>query len=301
MKILVIAKQTKLEWDAMNRRKTEREVIEEYKREGANWEAIVASHKHQNEMRANFSDVIQPLELLDVGDFARHHKYFLKEKWDLVISLGGDNSFTRVSHFLTDTPLLGVTVDPARSHGALNSEKVSSLEDIQRIAQCLKGGFSVEEWTRIECELNGKKQLPLATSEIFLGERLRKNMSRHIVEDRYNNVEQKCSGLIVATGAGSTGWMKSAKWQARPYLFMPPSRVDRFLNWYTTELFNRKSESEGYGWISATPASGSHELKLTSLNDDGIISIDSWEEKKFNRGAVAKIRIGKPLKVAKLK
>lgn len=293
MKPLFVVKPSKIEWDAYNSGKSREEIIDGYKRDGANWQVIMDSDFRQQEVRRGFVSAFYPdLEMVSLSEFVKTHKQLLETgKFDVVISLGGDNSFTRVSHFLEDVPILGITSDPINSVGALNSEK-ANIETILKVKRCLAGGnFYFEEWTRIECELNGKKQLPFATSEIFLGERLRKNMSRHILTDRKGNSrEQKCSGLLVCSGAGSTGWFNSCS------EYLPYKPTEREIRYVVTELFRKQRTEHPDDELLE-----GEEISVTSLNDDGIISIDSWEEKPFNRGAVAKIRAGKPLKVMKLK
>jgi hypothetical protein len=58
--------------------------------------------------------------------------------------------------------------------------------------------------------VDGKPLSHLALCDAFVGERDRCVMSRPVLHFRRHREEQKSSGLLVVTGAGSTGWYRSA-------------------------------------------------------------------------------------------
>ncbi len=298
MKKLLVYKHSKLEWDAHLTGLTRAQLIRKYESEGANVAAITKADEHQREVREWME------EALKCGSESLEDFTLLGScNNDLVISLGGDNSFTRVSQFCRGhTTIVGINSDPDRSVGHMLQGKIYSRKDAEEIAEKLhRYSYTIEEWARVGCKINGRIIRP-ATSELFLGEKLRKNMSRHVLEHRLidvrhkrgwevpetNKQEQKCSGLIVATGAGSTGWLMSAS---------------QWSPWASTEKELRYMASEPYGRIDWTHYSDciypTDTLKITSLNDDGVISVDSWEEWQFNRGSVAEIGFAEPLKVMK--
>jgi hypothetical protein len=289
MKILIVSKYSKLEWDSKQLGIPADQLVNKYQDEGANHLSILAAHNHQWNVRNWFKDKFWNADFIMLSELEKKPALaFSHSKYDLILALGGDNSFTRISHFLEDTPILGVNNDPERSAGCLTSFKVDSESSVVDLKTKLRSfEYTVEEWPRIEATVNGEA-MRLATSEVFLGERLRKNMSRHIFENSYNPVakaEHKCSGMIICNGAGSTGWNRSAGGQ-------PFKKTDGYLHWLLTEPYQPAKISNFDGWIKEDEY-----LKITSLNDDGIISIDSWDERAFNRGTVAEVRLGNPLKV----
>lgn len=286
MNILVITKHSKLEWEEKSLGLTRDELLKKYSSEKANLSAIVKSHEKQIEVRNTFSAVFPNASFTMLEDANKQ----VLDVYDLIIVLGGDNSLTKVSHYIHSTPILAINSDPERSVGCLTRYAISSTQDVYDLAELIDfSEFTIEQWPRLEAVVDGKIITP-ATSEYFLGERLRKNMSRHVLVYRGKEGEQKCSGLIVATGAGSTGWYNSSmksmtKWK-------PTDKLARFV---ATELYKRDYEG---GTITSGPIVDGEELKIYSLNDaDGHVSIDSWEECPFPRGSEARIYLGKPLNV----
>ena len=302
-KKLLVYKQSKLEWDALLLGTSIKMLMKKYKKDGANADAIMRADIHQRGVRTLMEEALD-CESETLADFESNGP----GRADLVIVLGGDNSFTRVSQFCQGTTtILGINSDPDRSVGHLLSAKIRTKADATEVARKIHMyDYRIEEWQRIKCKINGRK-IRLATSELFLGEKLRKNMSRHVMEHKLGKLhnwkheymdplpkkiikEHKCSGMVLATGAGSTGWLKStSNWNP----------------WENTKEEFRYQVTEPYGYnlnennlsINGDQIYPGDTFKLTSLNDDGIVSVDSWEEYPFNRGAVAEISFGDTLKV----
>lgn len=201
-RILIVAKQSKYEYERKKFELSHEEIIAKYSAERANLEAILQSHDGQLKTRLTLQELLPDARLIMMDQ--------LKEQildYDMVISLGGDNSFIYVTHFIGNIPILGINSDPRRSTGALCAVTANSIERVAKSIQNEK--FRIENWTRLQATIDGKLITP-ATSEYFFGEKLRKDMSRHILIYRGKEYEQKSSGIIIATGAGSTGWYDSA-------------------------------------------------------------------------------------------
>jgi len=286
-RILIVAKQSKYEYERKKFELSHEEIIAKYSAERANLEAILQSHDGQLKTRLTLQELLPDARLIMMDQ--------LKEQildYDMVISLGGDNSFIYVTHFIGNIPILGINSDPRRSTGALCAVTANSIERVAKSIQNEK--FRIENWTRLQATIDGKLITP-ATSEYFFGEKLRKDMSRHILIYRGKEYEQKSSGIIIATGAGSTGWYDSA---------------NRF-SWPGGDRFDKTEQkaafivTEPYRYVAlpsdvhASYILAGEELILHSLNDgDGYATADSWEEFDFSRGRKAVIRISdKPLKI----
>jgi hypothetical protein len=288
--ILVAPKMSKFEWDMYRYKLSADKVLKKYERDGVEINRVMNSHMRQKEAFEKLKKYLKRAKFLERNEVCASRIARAK----LVISLGGDNHFQYVSHFVRDTLLVGINSDPRRSEGCLTPSTVESFEDLAE--KVLKDRYDVEEWTRMMVTINGHRIRSLAVSEIFIGEHLRSNMSRHRLTHNQYHEEQKCSGLIISTGSGSTGWYDSAC----RYIFPRGNkfkRTDRFFNFIATEPYSGKlaKPKHLHGTVKAK-----QKLIIHSLNDsEGILTIDSQEKHAFHEGSVAEIVMGRPLRILK--
>ena len=278
---VLVPKETKLEWDMRRLGWTRRRLLRWYR---VHADTIVESHERQVEVRETLKALLPECRVVarEMADAAG------LEGASVVVSLGGDNHFVYLSHFLKRTPILGVNADRIRSHGGLLRIDERGIDAMA--ARLRAGRFSIEEWPRLEASVDGKPA-GLATSELFLGERQRKHMSRHVLRvGRGPEEEHKSSGLLVCTPAGSTGWYGH---------YGPPfTAAGGPGRWALTEPFPRGRRLRlGHGRLRAGET-----LRVRSLNDaDGLLDIDSLKDAPFHFGQVATIRIcAHPLRVVSM-
>lgn len=286
--IVVVPKLSKYERDLRRYNLSHDELVKKYKSEGVDADRIIDSHYRQREA----ADIIMKL----VGKDRFVERGALTQdvtRGVVVVALGGDDHFKYVSHFVDDSPLLGVNSDPIRSRGALTTIKAC---DFGRALDAIHSGdYFYEEWTRLQLNLNGNGA-GLAVSECFIGSADSEDISHYIVELNGKAEEQKSSGLVVATGAGSTGWYRSAG----RYVFGKKGdvfpRTDRMAKFVMREPYGDDEYRMNTGIVNETS-----ELVITSLqNGDERISLDSTDRFEFNRGSRARITISKPLRVVTL-
>ena len=117
---------------------------------------------------------------------------------------------------------------------------------------------------------------------------MRKEMSRQVIVYRGKEHEQKGSGVIIATGAGSTGWSDSAGYyQFQGKNIFPKTEKKGFF--IITEPYRYKLKE---GAVLSGDFTKDEELAIYSLNDsEGSAASDSWEEYSFIRGQKAVVRI----------
>jgi NAD kinase len=262
---VLVPKPTKVEFDS-KRLRTKPEKL----RYGADADIIWASHERQLKMRALVRKLLPEVRLMKRSSVSKKRMAGAS----LVIALGGDNHFIFVSHALDSIPILGINSDRVRSHGGLLGIDESNVE--ATVAKLRAGEFSIHAWTRLECRPGG-----MATSEVFIGERDRLRMSRHVLrKDGDPEEEHRSSGLLVATGAGSTGWYGTYD---RAF-----DRTLRVAKWQLTEAFPHDHKYR-YGTGELEPGAT---LTVRSRNDrDGILAVDSEIIHPLPRGGVATIRI----------
>jgi len=117
-------------------------------------------------------------------------------------------------------PILGVNTDPLRSVGCLCNRKVTHAtceDDIQRMMRYIeRENFEYFMRQRLLFEMDSAvtetKHRHYSLNEIFVAEENVSQTSIFLIKvDGANIGKFKSSGLIIATGTGSTGWLYSAK------------------------------------------------------------------------------------------
>ena len=288
-KVIVIPKLSKYELDLRTFKLTHEELIEKYKREGVNADKVLSTYRVQKINREKLASIIPEAKFMQRDDLTKE----TIKNFDILISLGGDNHFMYVSNFADNKLLIGINSDPKSSEGALTSFNIETFEAF--IPNLISGNYKIEEWTRLKVELNGKTLWPLITCDLFLGEQERWNMSRHIIKFKGKEEEQKGSGLLVTTGAGSTGWYDSAVRYIKEK-GEKISHLDKKGVFLLTEPY--KGKLSGCELIHE-PFEEGDKVEVDSLNDSkGVISIDSLWVFNFNRGDKVVFSVSdKPLKV----
>ena len=142
---------------------------------------------------------------------------------DLVVSMGGDGTFLKTASYIKTTalPILGINTDPSRSVGHLTNRAVGferKDREIKKIFTHLdRENFEFFQRSRLSvesiCERTGEVFNALSLNEVFAAE---KNVStcsvfRVKVDDDDYIGKFKSSGILAATGTGSTGWIYSAR------------------------------------------------------------------------------------------
>lgn len=124
---------------------------------------------------------------------------------DIVITVGQDGLVVNTAKYLTHQPIIGVNPDPGKVEGVLLPFTVKKL--LNRLSATLIGDASIRDVTMAKASLSDGQEL-LAFNDLFVGPRSHVSARYHI-EQAGNGEDQSSSGIIISTGAGSTGWMKS--------------------------------------------------------------------------------------------
>ncbi len=271
---VIVPKATKVEHD-MRRLGMSRDQLHAYYRADSA-DIIFASHERQLEMRKRVSMLLPEAGHVTREQLTRDRLQGVS----LVVALGGDNHFIYVTHFVDATPIVGINADRVRSHGGLLALTEENVEGF--VTRLRERNVLTQAWTRIEASVDGRIA-GRATSEFYVGEQGRKDMTRHVL----GTEEQRCSGLLVATGAGSTGW-----YGAYGTAF---DRTAPLARWVATEPF-----PHGHSYAQATgELTAGGELVVRSRNDaHAILSVDCLEDAPFPYGSVASFRLSDvPLRV----
>jgi NAD kinase len=214
---------------------------------------------------------------------------------DLIITLGQDGLVANAAKYVGRQPIIAINPDPERFDGILLPFLPKQVTRV--IEQVIEGRCRIRAVTLAEAKLNDGQRL-LAFNDLFLGAQTHVS-SRYRV--RWNKFEepQSSSGVLVSTGAGSTGWMSSvfnmtsgvAALVGNPKIkSMRLDWEDRRLLFVVREPFvSRQSQANVVAGIVEPQQS----LELESLMPSGgVIFSDGIEADylQFNSGSIVTVR-----------
>jgi hypothetical protein len=150
---------------------------------------------------------------------------FLFEPDDIVVAVGQDGLVPNLAKYLDGQPVVGVNPDPTRYEGTLVRFPVDAVPDV--IADVARGRGRVDERTMVEARLDDGQRL-LALNEIYVGHAGHQS-SRYTVSCGEMYEHQSSSGLIVATGTGSSGWARSIAAERHTSLALPAPDDERLV------------------------------------------------------------------------
>lgn len=122
-----------------------------------------------------------------------------------VVVVGQDGLVANTLKYLDGQPLLALNPDSARFDGPLLPFGGDQVESI--LAAWSAGELGEQRVTLAEVSLADGQQL-LAVNDLFIGPRSHAS-ARYLIETRQQAETQSSSGVIVSTGLGSTGWLRS--------------------------------------------------------------------------------------------
>jgi NAD kinase len=220
---------------------------------------------------------------------------FQFQKEDLVVTLGQDGLVANTAKYVGAQPIVAVNPEPDRFDGIL----LPFLPDGARaaVANALEEKCAIREITLAQVKLNDEQRL-LAFNDLFIGAHSHVSaLYRISCAKRYET--QSSSGVLVSTGAGSTGWVSSVFNMAAGVAAFcggtPGKSIripweDRRLLYVVREPFlSRHSQA---GIVAGLLQSGEELLLESLMPSGGVIFSDGMEADflQFNSGAIAHIR-----------
>jgi NAD kinase len=219
-------------------------------------------------------------------------------KSDMIVTLGQDGLVANTAKYVVGQPVLGVNPDVERFDGILLPFQPHNLRST--LERALAGKARLRPVTLAEARLKDGQRL-LAFNDLFIG------ASTHVSARyrlRYGDKRENhsSSGIIVSTGAGSTGWMSS--------IFNETAGILSFLGGTTTAMNWPKLswEEDRLFFVVREPFISRHSqaaivagtilrnapLAIESqMPAGGVIFSDGVEADHlaFNSGAIANVRI----------
>lgn len=224
---------------------------------------------------------------------------YLFGKQDIVVALGRDGLVANVLKYLQDgQQLIGVNPDPKRWDGQLLPFLPEDLGKI--LPEVIRGYRNAQSITLAQATLNDGQVLR-AVNDLFVGRQTHAS-ARYEISQGGARESQSSSGVIVSTGLGATGWLKSilagASGIARvfgiPNPIGPTHSFDRSApELYYTVREPYPSASTGADMVFGRITARSPLQIVSNMPENGVIFSDGMEQDflQFNSGAMVTICI----------
>lgn len=218
---------------------------------------------------------------------------------DLVVTVGQDGLVSNTAKYLGGQPILAVNPDPERYDGVLLPFTADDFE--AALHATLSGGARSTRVTLALAELSDGQRL-LAFNDFFVGAASHVS-ARYRISVGGREERQSSSGVIVSTGAGSTGWLRSVYAGAAGVVAALGGEVTRppnegRLDWADERLVYSVREPfpsriTGTSIVHGTVTRDSPLVIDSEMGMNGVIFSDGVESDflAFNHGATATITI----------
>ncbi|RJF86817.1 sugar kinase [Oleomonas cavernae] len=296
-KIVLVVRPTRLD-DLITRFNTVQQAQFYVEHLGADFSDYLMEQRRYREAAARAEAALK-----DLGRVQRLERRYLSNfvfaPEDRVVVLGQDGLVANTLKYLDGQRVVGVNPDPGRWDGVLLPFTVDDLPGIMR--EELAGRRQVKTVRMAQATLNTGQTLH-AVNDLFIGQRTHCSARYRIaIGDRAEN--QSSSGVIVSTGLGSTGWMRSiyAGWAGatRSLVGALPADVEQgpfswdapHLHYYVREPY--PSRTTGADIVIGRVTAGDRLSIVSQMPENGVIFSDGIENDyiEFGSGVEASIRV----------
>jgi NAD kinase len=215
---------------------------------------------------------------------------------ELIVVVGQDGLVANTAKYAGSRPIVGVNPEPARYDGVLLPFDATTC--VAAVRMVVEGKPIIRQVSMAEARLHDGQHL-LAFNDLFIG--VRSHVSaRYRIAVGGHSEEQSSSGILISTGAGSTGWMSSVFNMAAGVghlagVSLPPLKPipwsARQLLYVVREPFISKTSG---AHITAGVLHERESLEIEShMPTNGVIFSDGIENDfiQFNSGASASVAV----------
>jgi NAD kinase len=202
-KIVLVKRRTRLE-DLVARYNTVAQAKFYIEHMGSDFSDYISEDEKYKKAIAEAQSQLESLGRVQVVD-REYVPNFIFGDNDIVVVIGQDGLVANTLKYLSSQQLVGVNPDPVRWDGVLLPFTVADLKLI--VQEVLKKRRPVKEVSMAKATLNDGQTI-YAVNDLFIGQRTHVS-SRYQIQLGGRKEYQSSSGIIVSTGLGSTGWLKS--------------------------------------------------------------------------------------------
>ncbi|MEU5432627.1 hypothetical protein AB0G73_04535 [Streptomyces sp. NPDC020719] len=212
---------------------------------------------------------------------------FLFAPEDVVVVVGQDGLVANAAKYLRGQPVVGIDTDPGRNPGVLVRHRPG---DAAKLLDAALSSSGADELTMVEAVADDTQRL-LALNEIYLGPPGHQTARYRLGPDDQAAASepQASSGLLVGTGTGATGWLRSL-WQQRGSGLALPGPADPRLIWFVREAW--PSRTTGTSLVEGA-LEGSERLRVTVESDRLVAFGDGMEADSLELTWGQTIRVGR--------
>ncbi len=206
---------------------------------------------------------------------------FLFAPEDIVVAVGPDGLVANVAKYLDGQPVIGVNPEPDRNPGVLVRHEPGA------VAGLLRRELSTVERAMVSALLDDGQVL-VGLNEVYLGHETHQSSRYTLSTVDGQRERQSSSGVVVGTGTGATGWLRSLAGQRRE---VPPAPApdEAALIWFVREAW--PSPATGASLTAGRLASGER-LTVSCESERLVVFADGVEQDRLELGWGQRISIG---------
>jgi NAD kinase len=293
-KIVLVTRKTRLD-GLIERFNTQAQAKFYIEHSGGDFPSYLAEHDAYQRSLEAVRRVIEVGLKIQVMDRALVPTYLFTAN-DTIVTLGQDGLVANTAKYVSGQPILAVNPDPERFDGALLPFTPQQLG--HHLELVLSGSARFRAVTMAEARLNDGQRI-LGFNDLFIGANSHIS-ARYGIRLGAQRENHSSSGIIVSTGAGSTGWLSSIFNEAAGIVsflggepLRPPGiawEEEKLLFVVREPFLSRHSQAT---LVAGALAAGS-QLELEShMPSGGVIFSDGMEADHldFNSGARAQIGV----------
>ena len=197
---------------------------------------------------------------------------FLFAPDDGVMVVGQDGLVANVAKYLGGQPTFGINPDPEHYDGVLCPHAPAQSGALADWCATRDTRYRIEARVLAQAVREDGQRL-LALNEVFVGHRSHQSARYRLLAAEHEE-RQSSSGLIIATGTGSSGWARSIVLQRGIQDRMPAPSEER-LAWFVREPWPSVASGAAlnFGWVL-----GQGTLRVVSeMGEGGVIFADGIE------------------------